>query len=165
MPKRRVRYFVAFVFGLAIYFGFCVSDFGFQRWAQGTLIESAQASADDAPEEDPLGPNGACYVCHTTFVKEELAKTHLAQKVGCVKCHGLSAKHANDEDIGATKPDVIYPRDKVDAGCRECHDQHNAPARKVVERFIERKLPPKSTAICTDCHGTHKIERSAENKQ
>jgi len=124
---------------------------------QGAPAEKREV---EASVEDPLGPNGACYVCHTTFVKEELAKTHLAHKIACVKCHGLSAKHANDEDIGATKPDITYRRADVDASCQKCHETHDVPARRVVARLLERNLSPRAAIVCTDCHGTHKIERS-----
>lgn len=131
---------------------------------------SSESPADKPPAaesesaEDPLGPNGACYVCHMTFVKEELAKTHLTHKIACVKCHGLSEKHANDENIGATKPDITYRRTAVDASCQKCHEGHNASARKVVARFVERKLSPQKESVCTDCHGTHKIDRSQAGK-
>lgn len=70
-----------------------------------------QPVAVDGHEIDPMGPNGACYVCHIPFVQEDISKIHLAKKVTCVKCHGISAAHANDEDIGATKPDHYYNRD------------------------------------------------------
>jgi hypothetical protein len=113
---------------------------------------------NDAPEVDPLGANGACYVCHIPFVKEELATTHLKAKVACVKCHGLSDKHANDEHIGATKPDITYKRDKIAASCRKCHTGHDVPPEKVLARAFERKLPSRP-AVCTDCHGHHKIQR------
>jgi hypothetical protein len=134
--------------------------------AEGPAAPKQAASAEkreatEASVEDPLGPNGACYVCHMTFVKEDLAKTHLANKIGCVKCHGVSAKHANDEDIGATKPDITFRRADVDASCQKCHEGHNVPARRVVARLIERNLSSRGAVICTDCHGTHKIDRSA----
>lgn len=115
----------------------------------------------EAPAIDPQGPNAACYVCHMTFVREELSKVHLAAKVDCAKCHGTSAKHANDEDVGATKPDIVFKKHEVDAMCRKCHETHDAPARKVVARFVERKLAD-DKFVCTDCHGTHKIEHAAE---
>jgi len=123
------------------------------------------SAAEPPPEMDPLSLNGACYVCHIPFVKEELAKVHLAEGISCAKCHGLSDKHANDENIGATKPDIVYSRDKVDKSCEECHDTHDAPATKVLSRFSERKLSLQNPVICTDCHGTHKIDRSAEALQ
>ena len=122
--------------------------------------------AEPAEETDPLGANAACYVCHISFVKEELSKVHLAAKVGCVKCHGLSAKHANDENIGATKPDITFKHDRLDAACKKCHEEHNVPAKKVLKRFVERGQPGSPAPVCTDCHGTHKIEREKpEQKQ
>ena len=93
-------------------------------------------------------------------MKEELARTHQLKGVACTKCHGPSIAHANDEHIGATRPDVTYPRAKVDAGCATCHKGHDVPARKVIERFLERKLPRQPAAICTDCHGAHRIEKA-----
>ena len=117
------------------------------------------------PETDPLGMNGACYVCHIPFVKEELAKVHLAEGISCAKCHGLSDKHANDENIGATKPDITFRCDQLDAGCEKCHTTHDAPAAKVLARFGERKLTFQTPVICTDCHGHHKIDRAAEAAQ
>jgi len=119
---------------------------------------------DDGAEISPLSVNAACYVCHIPFVRDSLAKTHLKKKVTCVKCHGTSAKHANDENIGATKPDITFKRGQIDRMCEECHEEHDAPANKIIERFLERKLSPKKPAVCTDCHGTHRIERPDESE-
>ena len=128
-------------------------------WALAALpLVAVAAPSAQTPTADPLGPNAACYVCHMTFVREELSKTHLAKKVTCVKCHGLSAKHANDEDIGATKPDRVFARDQVNAMCRACHKRHDVPPEEIIARWVERQLtePP----VCTDCHGSHRIERA-----
>lgn len=123
--------------------------------------EPAAEGGRDEAMIDPLGPNSACYVCHMTFVFEELAKTHLAEKVTCIECHGLSAAHANDENIGATKPDITYKREKIDASCQKCHETHDVAANEVVARFLERQLKdPK--LVCTDCHGMHRIEHAEE---
>lgn len=103
-------------------------------------------------ESNPMGANAACYVCHITFVQEELSKTHLRAKVPCTNCHGLSAGHANDENIGATPPDIIIERNQVDAMCLKCHQRHDIPA----EELAVHKSPP----ICTDCHGNHRIKKS-----
>ncbi len=113
---------------------------------------------------DPMGPNSACYVCHMTFVKEEISRIHLAEEIGCVKCHGLSAAHANDEDIGATKPDIMFARNEVDKACGKCHPTHDAPATEVVARFVERELPKEPTPVCTDCHGEHRVAEAAEEQ-
>ena len=112
---------------------------------------------------DPMGPNAACYVCHMTFIFEELSKIHLKEKVTCVECHGTSAAHANDEDIGATKPDRTYKRSQVSPACRKCHEEHVAKPEKVIARWIEIGAP-KQKPVCTDCHGTHRIERPEPEK-
>jgi len=139
--------------------------FAWLSWAPapaGADLQGAEASADEG-ETNPLGANAACYVCHMTFVREELAKRHLKEKVTCIDCHGLSAGHANDEDIGATPPDVTYNRQQVNASCRECHKDHDVRPEEVVARWLEQeRSEPK--AVCTDCHGTHRIERPEEDE-
>ena len=107
---------------------------------------------------DPLSVNATCYVCHIPFVREPISRVHFKNKVTCVDCHGVSAGHANDEDIGATKPDTMYRRDQVDAMCGKCHKEHDIPAVDVLTRYRDRKLTAKSP-VCTDCHGMHKIEQ------
>jgi hypothetical protein len=125
------------------------------------VVAPATDDEDDGAM-DPLGPNAACYVCHLTFVGEEIASVHHAENIGCIKCHGLSAAHANDEHIGATPPDKVYKRADVDRACRECHAKHDVAAADVVKRFVERKLKKSPAPICTDCHGQHRIEAAAE---
>jgi hypothetical protein len=118
-------------------------------------------------EIDPVGPNAGCYVCHMTFVREELSRTHLKAKVPCVRCHGISAAHANDEDIGATKPDITYRRGQVNSSCRTCHKTHDVAPERVVALWQERLAgkpatqPSARSAVCTDCHGSHRIARAS----
>ncbi len=113
---------------------------------------------------DPMGPNAGCYVCHMTFVQEELATAHLHAGISCTRCHGTSAGHANDENIGKTKPDVMIKGDQINPFCRACHPTHNVAPERVVARWLERsaaKAPAASPAkaTCTDCHGHHKIAK------
>lgn len=121
---------------------------------------SSQGQGEDIVEI--MGSNAACCVCHMTFLKEEMAKSHLKAKVGCVKCHGTSAAHANDEHIGATKPDIVFNRDQIDPSCVKCHETHNAPAKDVIARFVERKLPSSPQPACTECHGMHRIDKALD---
>ncbi|MFW6108772.1 MAG: hypothetical protein ACOC8D_03050 [bacterium] len=119
----------------------------------------------DGAEHDPLGPNAACYVCHMTFVREEISRVHKTAGVTCIDCHGLSAAHANDEDIGATPPDRAYARAEVNPACRTCHPRHEAPPETVVARWqkvSEARFPdhPPAAAVCTDCHGAHRIAKA-----
>lgn len=121
---------------------------------------------DSAPEkktaDEGMGPkadNSACYVCHTNYDGEELVHQHAIANVGCVKCHGESIAHRNDEN-NITPPDTMYPADAIDTGCVKCHETHDAPARKVLARFAQR-CPGKTNlndVICTDCHGDHRAK-------
>lgn len=114
-------------------------------------------------QHNPHGANAGCYVCHMTFVKEPLTVTHLKRKITCTGCHGTSAAHANDEDIGATPPDNVIKRDQVNDYCRKCHRKHPVNPEKLIARWLERKAatptsrPAGPAAVCTDCHGKHKI--------
>ena len=125
--------------------------------------DPAKPAEPSGEQIDPMSVNATCYVCHMTFVREEISKVHFKEKVTCVECHGTSAPHANDEHIGATKPDITYRRDQVDAMCEKCHETHDAPAHEVIARYVERK-PPASPVVCTDCHGEHKIAAAEEEK-
>jgi len=141
---------------------FCLSSergWSGEDGATGKPAESGQ-SESSGETIDPLSVNANCYLCHIPFVREEISKVHFAEKITCIKCHGLSAAHANDEDIGATKPDITYGQDQVDKMCRECHETHDTPARAVIARFSQRKLSD-AAAVCTDCHGHHRIEEPA----
>jgi len=113
---------------------------------------ATETNSKQFEESNPMSANAGCYVCHITFVQEELSKTHLRAKVPCTRCHGLSAGHANDENIGATPPDTIIERNKVDEMCLKCHQKHDISA----EELSAHKSPP----ICTDCHGNHRIKKS-----
>ena len=91
-------------------------------------------------------------------MKEPLARNHQLKGISCAKCHGPSIAHANDEHVGATRPDTTFPREKVDKACKVCHEEHDVPATQVIARYLERKLPSRPAAICTDCHGSHRID-------
>lgn len=154
--------FVAFWGGLIAAAALLLAGVGSSGQAGADAAEAEPRPPHDAQDEqtNPLGANAGCYVCHIPFVREELSKVHLKAEVACVRCHGLSAGHANDEDIGATPPDVVFRRGQVDAMCADCHRSHRAPARLVIARFLQRRLMPESAPVCTDCHGTHRIQRS-----
>jgi formate-dependent nitrite reductase cytochrome c552 subunit len=98
-------------------------------------------------------------VCHTNYQEEEMVTQHAVENVGCVKCHGDSLAHRNDEN-NTTPPDKMYPLTSIDRACMECHETHDAPARKVLARWRER-CPAKNDPtliVCTDCHGEHRLK-------
>ena len=107
----------------------------------------------------PMADNSSCYVCHTNYQDEEMVAVHAENDVGCIKCHGESLAHRNDEN-NTTPPDKMYPSEAIDASCATCHDEHIAPAKKVIARWRER-CPAKTDPgeiLCTDCHGEHRLK-------
>lgn len=106
----------------------------------------------------PMANNEACFVCHQNFQEESMATVHAKANIGCVKCHGQSAAHRNDED-NITPPDVMYPTSKIDRSCRKCHEEHNVSPAKVIATW-QKRCPQKtvaSTILCIDCHGEHRL--------
>ncbi len=123
------------------------------------LLEEPEPGGQEPPAR-PAADNQACYVCHANYDGEPLVQWHAEANVGCVECHGPSHPHRNDED-NITPPDVMYPRDRVDRCCAECHDDHDVPARDVIARWQER-CPERTDPggiVCTDCHGDHRLSR------
>lgn len=118
------------------------------------LLEEPKTPA--AKPAKPGADNEACYVCHGDYREESLVEVHAKEKIGCMKCHGSSEAHRADED-NITPPETMYPAEKIDAACRACHEEHNAPARKVVATW-QKRCPAKNAdqLVCTDCHGTHR---------
>ena len=122
--------------------------------------KSDSQSSLEAKKDNPLGANAGCLVCHMTFVFDDLSKVHLENKITCAHCHGISAAHANDEEIGSTPPDKSFKREEVDSFCKRCHTTHNAPAAEVIKVWEKRKRR-KGLPVCTDCHGRHRISEAA----
>ncbi len=129
--------------------------------------ESAPSTpAPAAKRQVVVKSNDQCYVCHMPFLKERLAAVHAKLHVWCGTCHGPSVPHIEDEYIGATPPDIVFKKDKVDRMCGQCHDpeEHSvvagklrrarlAESQKAQRKIKGRKI--KVTGVCTDCHGSH----------
>ena len=47
---------------------------------------------------------------------------NVKKKCNFIHCLGLSASHANDENVGATLPDITFERDEVPEMPHEAHD-------------------------------------------
>lgn len=128
------------------------------------LTTSGGAGAAE-PAQGEKADNTACYVCHPGLKQELITTTHLAKGYGCVKCHGASTEHLQDE-MQMTTPDVLYGRRQVDAMCTECHQFPHEDVEQEVKDFLAewrgRSRPNGRTiyenSICTDCHGTHNID-------
>lgn len=123
----------------------------------GEPTEEQQASAVMVTQAEI--ENEACFVCHANYNSESLARSHAAVNVGCSGCHGQSFAHRNDEN-NTTPPEQMYPADKIDPLCQDCHIFHDVPPDKVVARWAERNpgKPDTDKIVCTDCHGDHRMK-------
>lgn len=118
------------------------------------LLDAPKAAK---PIDKTGADNEACLVCHGDYREEPLANWHAKEEIGCMKCHGSSEAHRADED-NITPPEIMFPARKIDAACRACHEDHDAPARKVIETW-QKRCPQKTDPaqiVCTDCHGEHR---------
>lgn len=108
--------------------------------------------------------NSACLICHLNFGTEVIALTHEKQGITCAQCHGVSSEHMNDEEAAA-EPDILFGRAEVDASCKKCHQAHKNPdaVAKFLAEWKGKRRPHGrlilSNAICTDCHGLHRLPR------
>ena len=123
------------------------------------VAKEAPAVAKDDPdgEDDLLGANAACYVCHTSFVKEDLAKTHLAAKVGCINATACPRSTPTTRISGPPSPMSFSNAARSTPLAASATRSTNVVPEKIIARFIERKVA-KTPVVCTDCHGAHKID-------
>ncbi len=125
------------------------------------LLMDEPPAKDQAPldPKKPRADNSACFVCHGNFQDEVMVTVHAKENIGCVKCHGFSLAHRNDED-NITAPDKMYASARIDNACRKCHEEHDASARKVIAMFQARfpgNTDPQKI-VCTGCHGEHRLK-------
>jgi hypothetical protein len=122
-------------------------------------LSDAPAAKDAAKTpRGPVADNESCYCCHTNYREESFVVSHANGDVGCIKCHGESLPHRNDED-NVTPPDIMIAPDGIEKNCQKCHDSHDAPADKVIARWQEKcpaRTSPKEL-LCLDCHGEHRL--------
>jgi nitrate/TMAO reductase-like tetraheme cytochrome c subunit len=110
-----------------------------------------------------------CFGCHPTQLDTYQGSVH-AQQVAkgsldaplCDDCHGAHAITGKEDPESPINPD------KVPATCASCHAQRQVMARydvstNVVQTFEshfharKRMIGDTRAAVCTSCHGTHRI--------
>jgi hypothetical protein len=100
--------------------------------------------------------NARCTECHLDFLEEGLTLTHQRAGVPCVRCHGHSQPHIDDE-VRKTKADVTFRGPAMKVFCLTCHDprDHHSQA----DHAANATLPPARRKACTQCHGEHELLR------
>jgi hypothetical protein len=112
---------------------------------------------DEEAADDSAADNSRCFVCHLNYAQEQIAVTHAKKGMGCAQCHGPSDAHIADESWASggngTAPDIMYPRDKINAACLECHSEAMIDAPHHEQVFMTGD----DMKVCTDCHGDHRL--------
>lgn len=156
----RRRFYLLLLFGVVFAFPWLPA-----RSAPPPLVVNKSApllllEEPKSPQAKPAkggADNEPCFVCHGDYREEPIVTWHAVEKIGCIKCHGSSEAHRADED-NITPPEKMYPAAKIDAACRDCHEEHDAPAREVIAAW-QKRCPAKTSPdqiVCTDCHGRHR---------
>ena len=110
----------------------------------------------------------SCGTCHPN-VKTEYVESIHAKHIGCTGCHGGNANLVGVEAHDASKGYVGKPERKdIPALCASCHADPNRmkPFGLATDQLAQyqtsqhgARLAQGDTrvAVCTDCHGTHRI--------
>lgn len=121
------------------------------------LLDDALLPFAEEGDAGSMADNSRCYHCHLNYINEELAVVHARAKIGCADCHGASDEHIADESWtsggNGTAPDVMYPREKINPFCLDCHDRNEMDTGEH-EAFFAGTVEEK---YCTDCHGDHRL--------
>ncbi len=114
------------------------------------LLEELDDYEDTRPApKGPVADNGRCFVCHLNYDGEYFTTVHARGNIGCERCHGASDAHCSDED-NITPPDIMFPKDKTNGSCAECHKDEEMKKHKNHKRFYAGTAKEK---YCNDCHG------------
>ena len=123
---------------------------------QQEVLTRSRRSEQKITEEPEIADNSYCYVCHLNYQEEEFTTNHQLAGVGCEDCHGISDRHSSDED-GVTPPDIMYPEEKINPSCLECH-----PKEEIIDQIGHRPFFSETDTerqYCMACHGLkHRLE-------
>ena len=115
---------------------------------------SARLKASPASRRGAAKANRRCLECHVDFEEEPLVVRHQAGGVTCMRCHGHSQPHIEDE-IRATKADVAFRGKAMALFCQTCHEP--GKHRRTPSHAAELAKPADKRRSCTACHGEHKL--------
>jgi hypothetical protein len=106
-----------------------------------------------------IGPSAvtSCYECHIDFKDEELSAEHAAHGVTCVRCHGPSQAHMEDE-VRKTPADATFRGKSQEVFCLTCH-RRSKHVRIAAHKREAAKGEKRRT--CTQCHGEHELVDTA----
>ncbi|HVN42801.1 MAG TPA: hypothetical protein VMT50_08435, partial [Steroidobacteraceae bacterium] len=113
---------------------------------------------DKLPDDQKLTSQQICAGCHGMAAKQVAKSVH--EKKGCKGCHGTGHK----VDVAANAGSRLSPTGQVDT-CGNCHEEMvKGFANSVHGRGLLQSGLVKSAPSCSSCHGTHSIQKHADDK-
>lgn len=137
----------------------------------GLDCASCHEGIGEAPHPSPAPPV-ACASCHDDAARAQAASAHAPgapDRPSCTSCHGHGHRIRPAAD-----PSSPVGKDNVARTCASCHAdpgflaRHRLPLARPVESFERsvharaRRAGDGSAATCSDCHGTHAIQRASD---
>ena len=181
--RGRVRYRLPGLLGLAAVLFLLVAT---QASLAASGAEALSEVRREAPNEvegevegpalsEVEGPNDACLACHeepgrtTTLPSGEAlslyvsplvfdGSVHGQQGLQCVDCHASVGMYPHPPIETPTRRDLSL---QLYAVCQECHATEYALTQDSVHQRA-RDAGQAAAAVCTDCHGSHDIQRMTD---
>lgn len=109
------------------------------------------------PAPLPMATLSGCTICHVDVADAFAASKHRRKGIDCIRCHGVSRRHIEDEN-NKVKPDRIFTRREIDRWCDGCHQGSckHGEGDKVLPAGVRWRT-------CGDCHGSHSARIPGRN--
>lgn len=112
--------------------------------------------------------NQGCIVCHSEIRKEYAESVHYKEKVSCTSCHGGNENTLDIKKAHGANFTGIPGRKKIVRMCAGCHSSplkmksYGISFDQEMVYYTSKhgeslRKGDENVAVCTDCHGVHKI--------
>ena len=114
--------------------------------------------------------NEQCGLCHPEERVQYGQSIHAQEMINCTDCHGGDGESVTVETAHRKGFRSLSEREEIPEACADCHSDplqmkiYNLPTDQYAlyqtsQHGIQLRNGNKNTAVCTDCHNTHKILR------
>jgi predicted CXXCH cytochrome family protein len=143
--------------------------------ACGTIAAGLATALAQGPWNKPIPTDNFCIVCHSDVQVDLSASVHSREGIKCADCHGGDPRAQTVAGAHAGNFHRSFDRKQLVALCSSCHSD---PAKMKPYGIPTDQLALYQTsvhgqkwaqgdtrvAVCSDCHGTHKILAASDPK-
>ena len=172
----RVRYGLPGLLGLAAVLFLLVATQTSLAASGAEALSEVRREAPNEVEGEVEGPNDACLACHqepgrsTTLPSGESLSLYVSPQVfegsvhgqeglACVDCHTSVGSYPHPPIEAQSRRDLSL---ELYAVCQDCHATEYALTQDSVHERARAAGQPEA-AVCTDCHGSHGIQRMTDS--